>query len=293
LSSCWLVVGSPDNWRTAFEHKNIWGLKQTQRHLWEALSQEDVLLFYATSPVRGIIGYGAVRTKFRQDKPLWPQEIKERKVIWPLRFEFNIERCLPFDKWQTSKVTSRELFPRGGFQTLSHAIAEELVSKLKSLPRTYYVPTPTVTGATETPSPYLHGAQEAERVLPPHKELKQKLVEIGKLQGYLADEEYVFDIGKLDVVWRRVALSVPTYAFEIQVGGDIYHALAKLKHASDLWNSNIFIVAPQTDYDKFENLLCGTFHEISNRVKFIELNKVDELYRRKKAYLDFEKELGI
>ncbi|NWF77221.1 MAG: EVE domain-containing protein [Chloroflexi bacterium] len=293
MHNCWLVVGLPHNWKTAFEHKNIWGLKQTQRHLWNRLNEGDVLLFYVTSPVSGVIGYGTVRIKFHQDQPLWPQEIEENEVIWPLRFEFNVERCLPFDKWPTSKVTSRELFPRGGFQTLSHDIAQELVSKLKSLPRTYYVRTPTVTPATEALSPYLHGAQQAEQVLPSHKELKQKLVEIGKLQGYLADEEYVFDIGKLDVVWRRVALSVPTYAFEIQVGGDIYHALAKLKHASDIWNSNIFIVAPQTDHGKFEGLLSGTFHEISNRVKFIELNKVDELYKRKKAYSEFEKELGI
>jgi hypothetical protein len=41
---------------------------------------------------------------------------------------------------------------------------------------------------------------------------------------------------RLDAVWRRVEKSVPTYVFEIQVGGDIYHAIAKLKHAYDLWN---------------------------------------------------------
>ena len=118
-------------------------------------------------------------------------------------------------------------------------------------------------------------------------------MEIGKLQGYLADEEYVFDIGKLDVVWRKVERAVPTYAFEIQVGGDIYHALAKLKHASDIWNSKIFLVAPQEDHAKAEGLLSGTFHEISSQIKFIELKKVEELHKRKKAYLDLEKELGI
>jgi predicted RNA-binding protein len=293
LSNYWLVVGSPNNWRTAFEQKNIWGLKQTQRHLWEALNEKDMLLFYVTSPVSGIIGHGTVRMKFRQDQPLWPQEIKEKKVIWPLRFEFNIERCLPFDKWQPSKVISRELFPRGGFQALSQDIAQQLVSKFTSLPKEYYVKTPTPISAKETPPIYPPELLQAEQASPSHDELKHRLVEIGKLQGYLADEEYVFDIGKLDVVWRRVERSVPTYAFEIQVGGDIYHALAKLKHAFDLWNSHIFLVAPQADHGKVEGLLSGTFHEISSWIKFIELKKVEELYRRKKAYLDFEKELGI
>jgi len=293
LSSYWLVVGSPHNWKTAFEHKNIWGLKQTQRHLWDRLNERDALLFYVTSPVSGIIGHGTVRTKFRQDQPLWPQEIKEREVIWPLRFEFNVERCLPLDKWQTFRITSRELFPRGGFQPLEGGMGRQLVSRFTSLPKEYHVETPAPISAKETGLAYSGELLEAEQASPSHDELKHRLAEIGRLQGYLADEEYVFDIGKLDVVWRRVERSVPTYVFEVQVGGDVYHALGKLKHAFDLWNSHIFIVAPQTERNKVEGLLSGTFHEINKRIKFIELEKVEELYKRKRAYLDFEKELGI
>lgn len=257
------------------------------------LKRKRYTVFYVTSPVSGIIGHGTVRIKFHQDQPLWPQEIKENKVIWPLRFEFNVERCLPLDKWQISKITSKELFPRGGFQALSHNTARQLLSKLASLPKEYRVKIPTPAPVAEIAPPYTLEPQQAEQVLPSHEEVKQKLAEIGKLQGYLADEEYVFDIGKLDVVWRRVERSVPTYVFEVQVGGDVYHALAKLKHAFDLWNSHIFIVASQADHNKVQNLLSGTFHEISGQAIFIELGKVEELHRRKKAYLDFEKELGI
>lgn len=293
MSNYWLVVGSPHNWKTAFEHKNIWGLKRTQRHLWESLNEKDALLFYVTSPVSGIIGHGIVRTKFPQDQPLWPQEIKENRVIWPLRFEFDVERCLPPDKWQTSKIASRELFPRGGFQELSQDIAGKLVSKFTTLPKEYYVEAPTPTSAKETSPIYPPEPLQAEQASPSHDELKHRLVEIGQLQGYLADEEYVFDTGRLDVVWRRVERSVPTYVFEVQVGGDVYHALGKLKHAYDLWNSHIFIVASQADRNRVENLLSGTFHEISNRIRFIELRKIEELYRRKKDYLEFEKALGI
>lgn len=94
-------------------------------------------------------------------------------------------------------------------------------------------------------------------------------------------------------MWRRVTKSVPTYVFEIQVGGDIYQALAKLKDAFDLWNSHIFIVAPESERRKVNNLLSGAFHEIGSRINFIELEQVDELYQRKKNYKDFERELGI
>ena len=268
----WLVVGPPENWKTAFEHGNIWGLILKQRYLWEKLNEGDSVLFYATKPVSGLIGYGVIKTKFRQDKPFWPQEITEGKVRWPLRFEFDVGHCLVPDEWNTKNITSDALKLKVGigFHQIESEFAQQMISQLEP---------------TSPPSD--------EQVLSLHEQVKQKLVEIGKLQNYLAEPEYPFDIGKIDVVWRRVTNSVPTYAFEIQVSGDVYHALAKLKHAFDLWNSHIFIVASDADQSKVEKLLSGTFHEINNRIKFIKLGEVEELYKRKKAYLDFETELGI
>jgi predicted RNA-binding protein len=298
LNNYWLVVGSPENWRTAFKHGNIWGLKETQRHLWERLSENDKLLFYATQSVGGLIGYGVVRTKVKQDRPLWPQEIQEHKVIWPLRFEFDAEFCLPPDKWSTDRFVSKELMPRAGFQLLSQNVAEELISLFKTLG--YGVKKDTVSSIKETSVKFEILSSQTPIVLsetpqdaPSHDEIKKTLVEIGRLQKFIAEEEYVFDTGRLDVVWRRVERSVPTYVFEVQVGGNVYQALGKLKHAFDLWNSHIFIVTPKEDYGKVQDLLSGTFHEIDHRLRFIELEKVVELYRRKKSYLELEKELGI
>lgn len=268
----WLVVGPPENWKTAFEEGNIWGLITKQRHLWDQIGEKDTILFYATKPVSGLIGYGVVQTKFRQDKPLWPQEIAEGKVRWPLRFEFILEYCLPMEEWDTRKVASDTLKLKAGigFHSLEPEFARQMILQLEPVP---------------LPS--------AEQSLTLHEELKRKLVEIGKLQNFLAEPEYSFDIGKIDVVWRRVTNSVPTYAFEIQVGGDIYHALAKLKHAFDLWNSHIFIVASETERKKVNSLISGTFHEIGTRINFIELEQVKELYKQKKSYKEFEKQLGI
>ena len=268
----WLVVGPPENWETAFNQGNIWGLINKQKHWWDKLNEGDTVLFYATKPVSGLIGYGTIKTKFRQDKPLWPQEVSEGIIRWPLRFEFSVSHCIVPDEWNTRKITSDALKLKAGigFHTLEPEFAQQMISTLEPVP---------------PPS--------AEQALSLHEEIKQRLVEIGRLQDYLAEPEYSFDIGKIDVVWRRVTNSVPTYAFEIQVGGDVYHALAKLKHAFDLWNSHIFIVASNAEKRKVESLLLGTFHEINNRIRFIELEQIMELYRRKKDYLDFEKELGI
>jgi len=287
----WLVVGSPENWNTAFDHRNIWGIKETQRHLWESVSEKDTLLFYATKPVGDIIGYGVVRTKFKQSKPLWPDELKEYKVIWPLRFEFDVEFCLSPDEWASGKLVSKELWPRAGFQLLNQNTGKKLVSNIGAFQYAIEDAEPLI--VSEPTVEFVSVADKIERVLSSHDETKKTLVHIGKLQNYICQEEYPFDIGKLDVVWRRIEQSVPTYVFEIQVGGDVYHALAKLKHAFDLWNSHIFIVAPEKERSKVSNLLSGTFHEISSRINFIELKQVEELYKRKRSYLDFEKELGI
>jgi len=105
----WLTVGTLENWREAFQKGNIWGLKERQRHLWATLLENNVLLFYVMRPIAGIIGYGTVKTKFHQTRPLWSEEIDKNEVIWPLRFEFNIEHCLPPDKWESDKLTTELL----------------------------------------------------------------------------------------------------------------------------------------------------------------------------------------
>jgi hypothetical protein len=273
----WLAVGPSEYWQIAFEQGSIWGLRATPRHdsLWEILSEGDGVVFYATLPIGGVIGFGEVRRKFKQDKPLWPLEVKEGKVIWPNRFEFDVKYLVPQDRWQTHKFVSDSLkiIARSCFQIIKQELANDVIRAF---------PTESVT------------KEVVEKMgVSLHEEIKAKLVEIGRLQKHIAEPEYDMDGGKLDVVWRRIERAVPAYVFEVQIGGDLYHAIGKLKHAFDLWNSNIFLVVGEEDLRKANELLSGTFHEIQDKVKLIEAMKVDELLKRKKAYRNFEAELGI
>ena len=286
MGQYWLVVGGQRNWKVAFENKNIWGLKDFRetRSLWNMLREGDSLLFYVSKPVHGIIGSGNVRTKFRQTIPLWPDEIKENQVKWPLRFEFDIEYCLPETLWRTRKYTTQDLqlITRMVFQCFSiHEVDAARIAlglrPVQDTARTIQPPMPPGAG---------------EGVLD-HTQLKSYLSEIGRIQGYIADEEYSLNGAYLDVVWRRVERSVPTYAFEVQVGGDIYHAMSKLKHAFDLWNSHIFLVAAIGDKAKYEELLSGTFHEVSRQMRFLDARMVRELLKKKEAYRELEQSIGI
>ncbi|MEM4727853.1 MAG: hypothetical protein QXD04_06355 [Candidatus Bathyarchaeia archaeon] len=278
----WIAAGPAEYWQTAFNFGKIWGVTDKKYAQWNRLSNGDYVLFYATKPVSGIIGYGVVRTKFKQDRPLWPKEIEEGRVIWPYRFEFDVEYCLPQDKWVTDKVSSYYISAaaRGGFQIVKEEEAQEIIQNLTLQVK------PEISVKVEQHPPQ-------EKPVSTHDEIKDVLIELGKLQGFIAESEYDMDGGKLDVVWRRVERGSPTYVFEVQIGGDLYHAIGKLKHANDLWNSNIFLIVTHDDISKAKNLLTGTFHEIQGKIRIIELENIQKLYLLKKAYRDFEAELGI
>jgi len=282
----WLIVGSQKNWEIAFENHNIWGLKDFRelRSLWNMLREGDGLLFYVSKPVHGIIGCGYVGAKFRQTNPLWPEEIRKNEVIWPLRFEFDVEYCLPPSLWKSQSYTSQDLqlITRMVFQCypIEEVNAAKVALGLKP-----------VTEITRTVSDETVSTDDVGKVN--HDELKSNLCEIGRIQDYIADEEYRLESTYLDVVWRRVERSVPTFVFEVQIGGDIYHAMAKLKHAFDLWNSHIFLVGTLTDKAKYQELISGTFHEVQNQMRFIEVGAVKKLLEKKLAYKKMERSLGI
>jgi len=286
MQQFWLLVGSEKNWKVAFENKNLWGLKDFRelRSLWNMLREGDGLLFYVSKPVHGIVGFGHVVTKFKQTNPLWPEEIKNNQVIWPLRFEFDIEYCLPPSLWKSNRYTSHDLqmISRMVFQCypIEEVNAARLGLDLNPIIETNALP------VTEL-------SIENDAVQIKHDDVKTHLAEIGRIQGYIADEEYPLESTRLDVVWRRVERSVPTFVYEVQIGGDIYHAMAKLKHAFDIWNSHIFLVATMSDKSKYQELLSGTFHEVADQMKFIDVRSVKELLEKKRNYKDMERVLGI
>jgi hypothetical protein len=282
----WLVVGTQKNWNISFENNNIWGLKPMQQlqALWNMLREGDGLLFYVSKPVHGIVGFGHLAAKFRQTEPLWPDEIKNNTVIWPLRFEFDIEYCLPPSLWESNRYTSSDLqnITRMVFQCLP---IEEVASARKALGLQ------PLTTANNLVKEGLRPVGSEENIT--HDGVKDCLAEIGRIQNYVADKEYPIESGFLDVVWRRVQKSVPTYVFEVQIGGEIHRAMAKLKHAYDLWNSHIFLVASLSDKAKYQELCAGTFHEVADRLRFIDIRLVSELLEKKRSYRDMEQMLGI
>jgi len=286
MQQYWLIIDSEKNWHVAFASNNLWGLKDFRelRSLWNMMREGDGLLFYVSKPVHGIVGIGHVVSKFKQTDPLWPEEIKRNEVIWPLRFEFDIEYCLPPSLWKSKRYTSHDLqmISRMVFQCfpIEEVNAARMALGLQPI---------TEPGLTVSAEVYSTG----ETIEIKHDNLKSYLAEIGQLQGYIADKEYPMESTYLDVVWRRVERSVPTFVFEVQVSGDIYSAMVKLKHAFDLWNSHIFLIAGQKDKSKYQEFVAGTFHEVEDEMKFIDVAAIKPLLDKKRDYKETERILGI
>lgn len=284
----WLAVGTRKNWVFSLSHGNVWGLRAGGRlePFWDLLEEGDILLFHVRSPVGGVVGFGTITTKYKDSvNPLWPDEVARGEVLYPLRFHFDVEKALAPDLWEKEKVPIETLkrLLQSGFQPIRSAVALPVI---RGIAPQWVFPVQGPPGVSLAAS-----GQESESLS--HEQIQSMLVDIGRIQKFLAEPEFVMDTGRLDVVWRRIEKSVPTYVFEVQVSGDLYHALGKLKHAYDLWNSHIFLVAHPTDWAKCDQLLTGTFHEIRHRLRFIPIDKIRELYERKRSFKDLESSLGI
>lgn len=287
----WILCGKPENWNIALKDE-IWGLIPKFQGKWRHLQIGDILFFYATNPVKGVVGLGRVQAKFKQNQPLWPDEVAAKTVLYPFRFEFQSEYVLPHESWGVGKIKIN--LPIGGYSAMNLLDDEDIIDKLRNAVKEQWgreldTEPETRIFIDKTVNEY----SVPSKVKLSHDKVKDMIFEIGKLHRYITEKEYAINSDKLDVVWRRVEKSVPTYAFEVQIGGDIYHALGKLKHAYDIWNSNIYIVTSDEHREKIEELIAGTFHEIKNNLNIISLKNIDDLYSLQLEDVKLRKALGL
>jgi len=143
------------------------------------------------------------------------------------------------------------------------------------------------------PSEKAPGIEEIDLAVPNHNEIRDMICEIGGLEGWISEVEYPIDKMRLDVVWRRIRAGNPSYAFEVQVGGNFFEALTKLKHAWDKWNSRPFLVTTEKYELEAKQLLEGSFHEIEHVARIVNWKKIRDLYETEKKARDLKNEIGV
>ena len=159
---------------------------------------------------------------------------------------------------------------------------EKLKSQLPLLP-------PIPSGKKELPSPTIT-----------HSELINMICEIGRILGfYVKNEESTPDhIYRCDVTWRDYEAHSPLKVFEVEMSGNVDHALSSLTHAYDIWRPEqlYLIVLDERDLNRalklVEPRLMGAFSRIRERLKVLTCKEVKELYDNLSSYGSLIKELS-
>jgi len=126
-----------------------------------------------------------------------------------------------------------------------------------------------------------------------HDEIRDMIWEIGKYESKVSEKEYPIDNYRLDVVWKRIKAGNPSYAFEVQMGGNFFEALTKLKHAWDMWNSWPILVTTDVYASKAKELLEGSFHEMGHVAKIVDWKKIVKLYELETEVASIKVEIGL
>jgi len=128
---------------------------------------------------------------------------------------------------------------------------------------------------------------------PDHDLIKKIIYQIGEIQNRFPATEYTIENKRIDVIWRRTPKSMPSVAFEVQIGGNIFEALSKLKHAFDLWNSIPVLVTTTEQIEEARRWIEGSFHELEHVFRILSWQDVTQFYEVKQKAKEFEKKLGI
>jgi len=301
----WLVIGIPQNWETALlQPMPIWGLKDVYKSRFQSMKASDLIWFYASKPVGGIIGVGVVKDQYVDNTNLvWPDELKQGKVIWPLRFRIHVLKVLPKESWKTHriKIDDFDLVWQIGFQLLKEDQAIELFKRVERSfgvinEESLYTGTTIAEPLVLREKPPLY-TQTEEKLVAPHRGLQEKIAEIGKLQFYYTQLEHAIELPgekkSLDVVWKREIEGVPTYAFEIELSGMIEKSMERLKFAFRKWNSRPRIIIPENMRNKAQNIISASDKDFSEQVKIYQPMEIANLLDKKRELKSIEQGLDM
>lgn len=306
LQKSWLIIGHPNNWQTAFNQPiPIWGFTDQYFSNYENMQRGDFLIFYATSPIKGVIGIGLLKDKYIDRQTLiWDDEKVRSQALWPLRLRFEVWHLLPVALWKSSSVSVSDL--NMNFQTsiknLQPAQFTAVLAKMKEKwgieslgkePLEYAGPTLITSLVMEEEAAHEFRFRPQDL----HNKAQMTIAGIGKLQNYYTEVEYSLkltgEIRRLDVVWKREITGVPTYAFEVEMSGQIERAVAKLRQAYSLWNSRPLLIVPKKEHAKVKNLVEKEQPAFRETFCFYDFSVMEELYAKKKDLREFENRYRI
>ena len=81
--------------------------------------------------------------------------------------------------------------------------------------------------------------------------------------------------------------------FEVHLKGSLEAALLRLKHAHDLWESQIFLISTEDQLKEAQTKFLGELHEIRDKVTLLDVKSAEEFYDFKGKYEWLERKFGL
>jgi len=310
----WIFPVTPENWSIVTKH-NIWGVKSSK--IREKIAKGDIIVFFVkgSRPPCFMGAYEVVSDWYSSTEITWHDEQKAGKIIYPFKVDIKLIQLgtanirdlvdkLSFiehkDAWAT--------YLRGGPANFKRPISEEdfqvILSELKK--PSINVSFKTISVKEIPIKPYeLVKHREPLITQPPttpptHKDLINMLRDIGemlcfvvKIEDFTPDKTY-----RCDMTWRDYEEHSPLKVFEIEVSGNVDHALASLAHAYDVWRPECLylVVSDEKDLERAKRLveprLKGAFSRLRGRLKVLTWKEVLTLHSTLSPQRELVKELA-
>lgn len=259
----------------------LWALKETLRSRWASMDKGDYVLFYHGGR---FIYMGKVFFKYPfADEPrqveagsylaesVWGRDVDGR--TWPYLFFLEDVKEIDLPLSKLNELAGYNLGALGGFMKIREE--EKALKVIEYLERAK----PPVIPPSKEP--------------PKHGEIVDAIYALGELIGYKPERKYRHKGYEFDVVWHKPPRVGPKYVFEVHLKGSLEAALLRLKHAYDLWESQVFLVSTEDQLKEAQAKFLGELHEISDKVVLLNIKNIEEFYSFKGRFEWLERKFGL
>lgn len=287
--SCWIFSSTFDNWQIARKNE-IWATRTENAA--RKVRKEDYVILYVVG-TEAFCSVLRVAKDWRSSEDIvWADEQVEGKIMYPFRTSARVvSEGLAKVKELVPKLMFIEnkqrwsIYFRGTPGNFGRPIPEQDFELICETMEANPLPADIASIVEQklerkaSEKLVMEKRQPVGVLTPKHNVIRDMIAEIGTLEGRITETEYPIDNLRLDVVWKRIKTGSPEKAFEVQLAGNFYEALTKLKHAWDKWNSTPFLVTTSDFEAQAKSLLEGSFHEIRKEARIVNWKKIVELHQ--------------
>jgi len=262
----------------------LWALKETLHPRWDTINNGDYVLFYHAGK---LIYVGKVCFKYPfMDEPgqvevgsylaesVWGRDVDGK--TWPYLFFLEDVREIDLTLSKLNELAGYNLNTIAGFMRIREVKALKVIEYLQQI----YVKPPLK--PKPMPSPLVD-----------HERIVDVIYALGELIGYKPGKGWRHEGYEFDVVWHKPPRIGPKYVFEVHIKGSLEAALLRLKHAYDLWESQIFLVSTEDQLKEAQSKFLGELHELKDKVTLLDVKNVKEFYDFKGKFEWLERKFGL